>query len=153
MNQSHSVNRMMRNRRGSAVVTVLLCLVTASILLLGAMGISLRQRRQVRLEQQMQQTRWLLDAGVQQAIQRIENDPEFKGHTVEVPFDKYKLASVISTVSRKAASVQISVTAKLGTRLDSRAITQRSTTLEIELPEKPKDESTQSPVESNGSRP
>ncbi len=64
--------RASRQRNGTIVIAVLVCLAIATTILFGAIEVSLRQRRQVRSETQMEQTYWLLDAGIGAAIAKFD---------------------------------------------------------------------------------
>lgn len=66
------------NRNGVTLVAVLVCLGLISVLLLGAFHRSLKQRRQLDRELQMEQTRWLARAAIAhgETIARSKNDLE-----------------------------------------------------------------------------
>ena len=57
-----------RNRRGSILILVLVCCVVGVALLVISLQVSLQQRRQLRSELQLEQTRWVLDAVIRKTI-------------------------------------------------------------------------------------
>jgi type II secretory pathway component PulK len=107
-------------RRGTVLVAVLVCMGFATIVLLGAVQNSLHQRRQLRLELQMEQTRWLLDAGLSTGLARLQAKPDYDGETLTVTpaLDNYDNASVEIAVIRDVETkkpVRLRATAQLGT--------------------------------------
>lgn len=61
------------------MIAVLVCIGVATAILFGAVEQSLRCRRQMRNETQLEQVRWLVDAGVRKAIANLEQEPEYEG--------------------------------------------------------------------------
>ena len=79
------MKRSLRSRRlGSLLVCVLVCLGIATSIMLTAIHSSLRARRQIVRELQMEQTRWLIDAGLQRAVKMVASDPNYMGETWNV---------------------------------------------------------------------
>ena len=106
-------------RRGTVLIAVLVCMGIATTIVLGAVQTSLRQRRQVRQELQMVQTRWLMDAGIGRAIARLQAQATYDGETLLVSpaLEKYSNATVRITVIRKDQpndQVRLRITAQLG---------------------------------------
>ena len=65
--------RRQRDRRGVIIVVVLVCLVVATMIILGSVNISTRYRRQLRDDLRVEQATWLLDAGVRVAIAKVKH--------------------------------------------------------------------------------
>ena len=76
-------NRHRAEKRGTVLLVVLVCMVVATSIVLGAVQSSLRHRRQLHQEIQLEQTRWLLDAGISRAISQLDRDPEYDGETIK----------------------------------------------------------------------
>lgn len=83
-------------RSGITLVTVLVLLSVATIIMITALQASIRQRRQLRQELQLEQTKWLVDAGVRKSLLELDNDPEFEGKTIDLSgsFAKYEIATL-----------------------------------------------------------
>ena len=73
-----------RDRRGVIIVVVLVCLVVATMIILGSVNISTRYRRQLRDDLRVEQATWLLDAGVRVAIAKVKQDPDYRGEEIFV---------------------------------------------------------------------
>ena len=71
-------------RQGSLLVCVLVCMGIALSIMLTSVHASLRERRQVARELQMEQTRWLADAGLTRGIMKLTQDAGYTGETWEV---------------------------------------------------------------------
>ncbi len=107
------------NRRGTILIAVLVCMGIATTILLGAVQSSLRQRRQMRQELQMEQTKWLLDASVGRAISRLQKQPGYDGETLLVApaLEKYSTATLEIAVVREDQPdnrIRAQVKARLG---------------------------------------
>jgi type II secretory pathway component PulK len=74
----------LKNRNGSVLVVVLVCLGFAVTVMMGAARSSIQQRRQMRNERDLQQTQWLLDAGIRLAIEKSKENPHYDGQTLKV---------------------------------------------------------------------
>lgn len=70
-----------RNREGSILIVVLVCLGFAATVLFGALRTSLQHRRQMHNEYDAVQTEWLLDAGVRLATRKLREDDSYAGQT------------------------------------------------------------------------
>lgn len=122
-------------RSGTVAFVVLVCLVVTTTIVLGAVSSSLRQRRQLQQEIQLEQTRLLLDAGIAKAISEFENDPAYAGETLDKidAIGNYKNAFLeIKKIESKPAQFQI--TAKLAQSEDvgHRQLVQRSKTITLQ---------------------
>ena len=102
------------NRSGTVAIVVLVCLVVTSSIMLGAVASSLRQRRQLQQEIQLEQTRLLLDAGIAKAICEFAKDAGYTGETL-VEIDEIGNYKNVFLEIKKLESerVQFQVTAKL----------------------------------------
>ena len=67
-----------RDRKGSLLVVVLVCLGLIGALIFAALQGMLEQRRQLGRELQMEQTRWLAEAALAQGLKRFKAEPENK---------------------------------------------------------------------------
>jgi len=97
--------------------------------------VSLSHRRQIRQELQMEQTRWLVDAGVRTALSEIAADEDYSGDQFSVsPLLKYEKANIeIKVISDdKEPSAQIVVSASVNRGEDALTETNRTSRLEIE---------------------
>ena len=121
-------------RNGTTSILVLVCMAVVSVILLSAVSFSLRHRSQLRLEVQMEQTYWLLDAGVGKAMSELKNDPQFEGLTVSVndSFEKYNGELKIEIDERLQDQSQVTVTAKIQGKHKRSPVTQRSLTVLID---------------------
>ena len=131
--------RQQRNvsRQRTVLIAVLVCMGIASTIVLGAVQISLRQRQQTRQELQMEQTKWLLDAGIGTAISRLQAQPAYNGETISVTpaLEKYPDASIEITVIRSGQpddQVSLKVTARLSGAEKQSPTTQRSKEILVE---------------------
>ena len=71
-------------RHGLITVCVLVCLIVTVSLSLSMLHSTLRARREVAIRLQVQQTDWLLDAGIQLANARLAESKEYEGETWQV---------------------------------------------------------------------
>ena len=112
--RSHSRTR----RRGVVLIAVLVCIGVAATILFGAVEKSLRCRRQIRNETQLEQVHWLVDAGVRKAISELEQVPGYEGErfVVEPAIYENLIASVeieVSPTESESGQVRVAVTATL----------------------------------------
>lgn len=105
------------NRRGAAGLTVVLvCIGVIGALIFASLQTSLRQRRQLDRELQMEQTRWLAEAGLDHAMTLIE----FKDELAEDPIvikpelDQHRTAEVTIEFKKAADAVEVNVSAWIG---------------------------------------
>lgn len=121
-----------KKRRGTILIAVLVCLGVATTIVLGAVQTSIRQHRQVRQELQLEQTRWLLDAGIDKAVAGFLAQPDsYEGEilTITPAFEKYPQATIeISLMEndRQTDRVRLRVTARLAGVAAAASIMQRS---------------------------
>ena len=125
-------SRNLKKRRGTILIAVLVCLGIATTIVLGAVQSSMRQHRQVRRELQVEQTRWLLDAGIERAVTGVLAQKEsYPGETLTIApaLKKYAEATIeISLLQFDARSEKASlrVTARLSGTGSLAPTTQRS---------------------------
>lgn len=125
-------SKRIKRRRGTILVAVLVCLGAATTIVLSTVHVSIRQHRQVRQELQLEQTRWLLDAGVDKAVTNFLAQPDnYKGETLTItpPPKKYQRAAIkISLIEydRQAERVRLRVAARIEGIGTVAAVTQRS---------------------------
>ncbi len=77
-NPGRRLNGADRQRVGTILIVVLVCLVVVTSILFGAITVSIRHRQQLRNELQLEQTYWLLDAGIGLAIDKFKQSPNFE---------------------------------------------------------------------------
>ena len=71
-------------RLGAIIFMVLVCLIVATLILLGSVSISSKYRRRLRQDLQVKQADWLLDAGARLAVQKAREDDGYRGEEVFV---------------------------------------------------------------------
>ncbi len=77
------MKRGIRNsRKGTVLITVLVCLGFTTSILLGCVHMSLTTRRGLRQHQQMNQTHWLLEAGIQRGLQNFKLNQSYEGERI-----------------------------------------------------------------------
>jgi hypothetical protein len=122
---------------GSILICVLVCLGIATSIMMVSVRSSLRVRRQMRNETQLEQTRWLLEAGVRRGVNRLREDPGYRGETWQVvpALTAYRDATVEIKVTRDGASderARMRVSARIGGQTTHTESTQRSATLLVQ---------------------
>ena len=110
-----------REKKGAVAFAVLVCLVVTTTIVLGAVASSLRHRRQLQKEIQLEQTRLLLDAGIDKAIAEVESDPKYEGQTLDQidAIGKYKNAIIKIKKLDSTENVQFQIVAKLSAKENS----------------------------------
>lgn len=140
--------RRLRDRHGTLVVCVLVCLLVAASLMGAATLNALRTRRSLRLELQMRQTELLLDAGVLRAAKQLQRSDDYQGETWQPSRDRvgFDSPTVTIDVQREPGSnlVQVQVVAQLGSppqglERANPSGTRRSHQFTTELPQSPQD--------------
>lgn len=128
-------NRVTHSRSGAVLIVVLACMATASTILFGALAISLRYQRQFRNHVQMEQTHWLLDAGIDLAITEFESDPDFIHHSLATGVTLAPgIGSVtIDVIERNADRAVMQVTARLQGQHAHSPVTQRSRVFALDV--------------------
>jgi type II secretory pathway component PulK len=76
--------RIEKNRDGSVLICVLVCLGIASIVSLGTLKTSLTHRRELQRHWQMEQTQWMLEAGWRRALKARLADDQYTGEVWEL---------------------------------------------------------------------
>ena len=102
---------------GGILVAVLVCLSVIAALLFSSLQISLRQRRQLDREHQMEQTRLLAEAGLVHAIRTVESaGSDFEGQSIIIQpgLDDTKQAEVKIEFDTGKDIVDVLVTAWIG---------------------------------------
>ncbi|MFT7632431.1 MAG: type II secretory pathway pseudopilin PulG [Mariniblastus sp.] len=87
-------------RSGAILIVMLVCLGVATTILFTVIQSSIRARRQLQSELQMEQTKWLVDAGIRRAGAQLSNNDEYSGESI-------KLDNALSHYSD--ANVEISI--------------------------------------------
>ncbi len=124
-------------RQGAVLVAALVCVAVVMSVLLATVRSSLRLRRQMIREIQMEQTRWLVDAGVRKAIAQIQEQPGYQGQVIAIETvpAKYPTATVEIDVRRSDTDSQqarLVVTARIGDSTNRAGLTQRTEEITIE---------------------
>lgn len=130
------------HRGGIVLVCVLVCMGIASTIVLASVQSSLTARRQMRTEIQLEQTRWLLEAGVVRAVQNARADSDYQGETWQVDdaVDEFERARIEITVRRgepSAETARVDVIAQVSQDTPNAKPTRRSRSLTIDLSETP----------------
>lgn len=114
------MNRIQRSSRsGALLVCVLVCLGIATTIVMLSVRSSLQARRQMQHELQLEQTRWLLDAGISRAASQLRQQTDYQGETWQVKpaLSSYPEASIAISVNTDGIPSQkksVTVTARLG---------------------------------------
>ena len=127
---------------GAVLICVLVCMGIASAIILASVRSSLRARRQMRREIQLEQTRWLLEAGAVRAVQELRADEDYSGETwrVDEAVERFDQARVEITVRRDVApagSARVDVVARVAQDAPNAQPTRRSRSLLVELDSPP----------------
>ena len=108
-------------RRGSILILVLACCAVAVSLVMISLQVSLQQRRQLRSELQLEQTRWVLDAAIRKSI----NEPPEEDVATELKpkLEKFDKVSFIAKPQQdeNQISVQVKIENDAGTVVTSRS--------------------------------
>ena len=130
MNHLRNLNRNQRARSGVVLVAVLVCLSVITVLIFSAMQTSLRQRKQLDRELQMEQTRLLAEAGIAFASRLIESsngETDIDPATLNPKLHQLKTSEVKIETTKRDAVIDVKVTAWIG--LENRPETQTRQTL------------------------
>ena len=127
--------RFAHSRSGAVLIMVLACLATASTILFGALALSLRYQRQFRNEVQLEQTHWLLDAGIDAAIAEYKSNPGFTHHSLATGDSLLPgVGSVtIDVIDRTDHRAVMQVTARLQGKYSHSQVTQRSRVFALDV--------------------
>lgn len=125
MRRSLRINKRTGQRGGFTVVLVLACCSVAVMLVMLSLQSSLKQRRQLRSELQLEQTRWVLDAAIRKSIA----DPPDEASEDEVLPKLDKFERVLVDVDPGKANGKIVVRAKISNAAGT-SVTARSASFE-----------------------
>ena len=117
MNHLRNLNRNQRTRSGVVLVAVLVCLSVITVLIFSAMQTSLRQRKQLDRELQMEQTRLLAEAGIAFASRLIESsngETDIDPATLNPKLHQLKTSEVKIETTKRDAVIDVKVTAWIG---------------------------------------
>ncbi|MDB2685788.1 hypothetical protein N9Y42_01080 [Mariniblastus sp.] len=121
MKRAHNCFSRCNKRSGSVLILVLACCVVAVALVMLSVQASLQQRRHLRDEHQLEQTRWVLDAAIRKSIA----DPPEKASKIELKPKLDKFDKVSFEVTPEKDDQQVSVRARIeneaGTNVTSRS--------------------------------
>jgi type II secretory pathway component PulK len=140
-NKLNGTNRHRCDRNASILPVALVCLAVASTLMLSALRVGLQARMQLHTAHQVQQTRWLLDAGVRRALASLRKNADYDGETIRLDESLIRERSATLTIrvvrladtsddsnltEVGAQASTVTVTAKLFHADDPQQTTQRS---------------------------
>ena len=123
-----------RLRSATVLVAVLVCLAVASLILFATVKVSSGHRRQIRQELQIEQTRWMVDAGVRKALAEIASDKNYSGDQFSVsPLLKYGKAKLeIEVVAdNEGAAALLKISASVNRGEDELTETNRTAELKV----------------------
>jgi len=106
-----------RDRDGSVVVVVLVCLMALAMIGAASLRVALDERRVIRADEARLQAEWLMRSGLERAVFRLTAEGSYEGETWEIPAD--------SSAGRASAVVRI-VVAKDDTGEGRRAVNVRA---------------------------
>lgn len=135
-------------RSGTSLLAVLVCLIAVSVIVVGALTQSLKLHRQSRQDRILEQTRWVLDAGISRAVAALNVDRKYPGEKIvlETFHGEYR-PSLEITVSQpgidQPIGVEVIATMALREELSAAIPFQRSLVFEF-VPE-PQNPSTKQP--------
>lgn len=110
-----------RQNRGFVLIAVLVCLSVIAAIMFSAMMTSLRHRRQLDRELQMEQTRWLTDAGIGRALAAVGNieldDASVFEKRFQIDLPRYADAEVIVNITpdQQRGVAVVEVVSSIGT--------------------------------------
>ena len=134
-------HRTSANRNGTTLVAALVCLVVVSTMMLSLVHSSLSARRQLRNEHQIEQVRWLLDAGLRKGIAELKRNPEYKGEAMVLTptLKKFPQSSINIHVDRSTQTdaepkqVKLRVDVRLASDTQSTPAMRRSDEISIRI--------------------
>lgn len=125
------------SRNGTVLITVLVCMGFTTSILLGCVHMSLTTRRGLRQHQQMDQTHWLLEAGIQRGLQNLKSNKSYEGERITLSQPLSKLDSAVveikilpATEIEKAKRMTVVATIQKNKSIPESA-TMRSITLQV----------------------
>ena len=133
---SEQHKREQHKRKGAVLIAVLVCMGLIGLLMFSAMQTSLRQRKQLQRELQMEQTRWLAEGGIAHATQLTGSAEELDDDPVILrpKLDTNKVCEVKIELLEKEGSIEASVTAWIGLEDRPELQTRQHLTKEIKKP-------------------
>ena len=75
----------LRSRRGAVVVVMLVALVLIALIGGTLLRTGLARRRELRMEERALQARWLAESGLERAVARLAESPDYRGETWTIP--------------------------------------------------------------------
>ena len=76
-----------RDRDGSVVVVVLVCLMALAMIGAASLRVALDERRVIRADEGRLQAEWLMRSGLERAVFRLAEEDAYEGETWEIPAD------------------------------------------------------------------
>ena len=76
-----------RDRGGSVVVVVLVCLMALAMIGAASLRVGLDERRVLRADEGRLQAEWLMRSGLERAVFRLAEEDSYAGETWEIPAD------------------------------------------------------------------
>ncbi len=76
-----------RDRDGSVVVVVLVCLMALAMIGAASLRLVLNERRVIRADEGRLQAEWLMRSGLERAVFRLAEEDSYAGETWEIPAD------------------------------------------------------------------
>jgi len=113
-------------RRGTILILVLACCAVAVALIMISLQVSLQQRRQLRSELQLEQTRWVLDAAIRKSI----SDPSDEASEGELKPKLEKFDKVLFSVTPNEDEAKVVVQARIENHAETN-VTSRSASFEL----------------------
>lgn len=109
-------NSCRRDRDGSVLVAVIVCLSLIGVLMFSALQTSLKHRRQLDRELQMEQTRWLAEAGLVRAEKLLKSADDLPEEPAifRPKLDETKACEVTIAFSKNKQIQTVTVTATVG---------------------------------------
>ncbi len=118
----HARPERLARRRGTLVVCVVVCLLVATSLAAATTHAALRWRRSLRMQHQMRQTEFLLDAGILRAANQLRRSIDYRGETWRPRASTVGFESPVVEISVTAGedrqALQVDVVARMGNPLD-----------------------------------
>ena len=115
--------RLVKQKTGTVLVAALACMAIASMIVLAAIQTSLQQRRQLHRLAQMEQTRWLLDAGISHAVNLAQSGLDLPKKPLQIESDHLNGATIkfqrLETSSNEQIRVLVTAQIKGNTKVDS----------------------------------
>lgn len=124
------------SRAGATLICVLVCVSVSTAIVSSMVANTLQARRNERLQRQMVQTEFLLDAAISRATLQLGRSPEYSGEvwrpTAALPgFDDVRVDINVSKASDENDAKLVKVIARLATGVIRPLATQRSHTFEF----------------------